>query len=70
MDFILTGLPATGAEFERLGVVSKAFPAAQVLEKAMETAARIASLSGPVVQLAKKAVLHGDRIFSSSKHRY
>ena len=60
MEFILTGTPATGAEFERLGVVNKIFPAAQVLARAMELAVKIASMSSPVAQLAKKAVLHGE----------
>jgi enoyl-CoA hydratase len=59
MDYILTGVPATGAEFERMGVVSRVFPAAETLDKAMEAAAKIASMSGPVAQLAKRAVLHG-----------
>lgn len=59
MEFVLTGDSASGAEFERLGVVSKAFPRSEVLPAATKLAERIASLSGPVVKTAKQAVLTG-----------
>jgi enoyl-CoA hydratase len=61
MEFILTGATASGAEFERLGLVSKVFPAADVVAKAVELAAKIASVSSPVAQLAKQAVLAAER---------
>ncbi|KAK7993324.1 ClpP/crotonase-like domain-containing protein [Apiospora arundinis] len=57
MEFILTGEPASGAEFERLGMVTRVFPKEKVLEEAMKLATKIASLSGPVAQIAKQAVL-------------
>ncbi|KAK7995811.1 hypothetical protein PG991_015278 [Apiospora marii] len=57
MEFILTGEPASGAEFERLGMVTRTFPKEQVLEESLKLATKIASLSGPVAQIAKQAVL-------------
>jgi len=57
MEFILTGEPATGMEFERLGLVNKTFARHEVLTQAKKLAEKIASMSGPVVRLAKQAVL-------------
>ncbi|KAH6682325.1 enoyl-CoA hydratase/isomerase [Plectosphaerella plurivora] len=57
MEFVLTGDPASGAEFERLGVVNKVFPRDQVVPAATALAERIALMSGPVIQVAKQAVL-------------
>ncbi|KAK2060134.1 enoyl-CoA hydratase/isomerase [Colletotrichum caudatum] len=57
MEFVLTGEPASGAEFERLGVVNKVFPRAEVVPAAMKLAERIALMSGPVTKTAKQAVL-------------
>ncbi|RBQ99399.1 hypothetical protein VDGD_02910 [Verticillium dahliae] len=57
MEFVLTGDSASGAEFERLGVVNKAFPRDQVISAATNLAERIALMSGPVIQVAKQAVL-------------
>jgi enoyl-CoA hydratase/carnithine racemase len=59
MEFVLTGEPASGAEFERLGVVTKVFPKADVLPAATALAEKIAKLSGPVIKTAKQAVLTG-----------
>lgn len=59
MEFVLTGEPASGAEFERLGVVTKVFPKADVLSSATALAEKIARLSGPVIKTAKQAVLTG-----------
>lgn len=56
---MLTGDSASGAEFERLGVVNKVFPRDQVVSAATSLAERIALMSGPVVQTAKQAVLTG-----------
>jgi enoyl-CoA hydratase len=61
MEFILTGETATGTEFERLGLISKVFPAAEVVPKAVELATKIASRSGPIAQLAKQAVLAAEK---------
>lgn len=60
MEFILTGNSASGAEFERLGVINKSFPQDQVLSSAMSLAERIAALSGPVTRTAKQAILTGE----------
>lgn len=58
MEFILTGNSATAEEFERLGLVTKVFPTDDVvLDEAIQLAARIAALSGPVVVAAKQAIL-------------
>ncbi|KAF9877410.1 enoyl-CoA hydratase/isomerase [Colletotrichum karsti] len=57
MEFVLTGDSASGAEFERLGVVNKVFPPAEVVPAALKLAERIAAMSGPVVKTAKQAVL-------------
>nr|XP_036577172.1 enoyl- hydratase [Colletotrichum truncatum]KAF6784084.1 enoyl- hydratase [Colletotrichum truncatum] len=57
MEFVLTGDSASGAEFERLGVVNKVFPRQEVVPAALKLAERIAVMSGPVVKTAKQAVL-------------
>ncbi|RKL50581.1 hypothetical protein BFJ72_g34 [Fusarium proliferatum] len=57
MEFVLTGEPASGAEFERLGVVTKVFPKPDVVQAATALAEKIARLSAPVIKTAKKAVL-------------
>lgn len=59
MEFILTGDSASGAEFERLGVVTKVFPKADVVQSATALAEKIAKLSAPVIKTAKQAVLTG-----------
>ncbi|KAJ4246044.1 hypothetical protein NW762_013789 [Fusarium torreyae] len=57
MEFIMTGDSASGTEFERLGLVSKVFPKPDVLPAATRLAEKIASLSAPVIRIAKQAVL-------------
>ncbi|GKT53957.1 enoyl-CoA hydratase [Colletotrichum tofieldiae] len=57
MEFVLTGEPASGAEFERLGVINKVFPRQEVVPAALKLAERIAVMSGPVIKTAKQAVL-------------
>lgn len=57
MEFILTGEPATGREFERLGLVNRTFARHEVLTEAKKLAEKIAAMSGPVARLAKQAVL-------------
>ncbi|KDN60881.1 putative enoyl-CoA hydratase/isomerase [Colletotrichum sublineola] len=57
MEFVLTGEPVSGAEFERLGVVNKVFPRSEVVPAALKLAERIALMSGPVIKTAKQAVL-------------
>ncbi|EOD50004.1 putative enoyl- hydratase isomerase protein [Neofusicoccum parvum UCRNP2] len=58
MELILTGASATAQDFERLGLVTRTFPADRVLDEALLLAARIASMSGAVTKLAKRAVLN------------
>lgn len=65
MEFVLTGEPASGAEFELLGVVTKVFPKPDVVQAATALAEKIARLSAPVIKTAKKAVLTGE--FGQSK---
>ena len=60
MEFVLTGEPASGAEFERLGLVTKVFPKSDVVQAATSLAEKIARLSAPVIETAKKAVLTGE----------
>lgn len=59
MEFVLTGDSASGAEFERLGVVTKVFPKSDVVQSATALAEKIAKLSAPVIRTAKQAVLTG-----------
>ncbi|KAF2435910.1 enoyl-CoA hydratase/isomerase [Tothia fuscella] len=61
MEFILTGETASGSEFERLGIVNKIFPPEEVITKAVELAEKIAKMSSPIAQLAKKAVLTAEQ---------
>ena len=59
MEMILTGEPATAAELEKYGVVTRALPAEEVLDAALKCARTIAAKSGPVIQIAKQAMLAG-----------
>jgi len=43
-------------EAERSGLVSRVVPAAELVEEAVKTAARIAAMSRPAAMLAKEAV--------------
>ncbi|KAF9159197.1 putative enoyl-CoA hydratase, mitochondrial [Actinomortierella ambigua] len=57
MEMCLTGSWNLNAdEAERGGLVSKVFPADQVVDEAVKTAEKIASLSQPVVQMCKDAI--------------
>ena len=56
MDMILTGRMMDAAEAERCNLVSRVFPADQLLPEALKIAARIADLSPVAVQFAKAAV--------------
>lgn len=56
MDMILTGRMMDAEEAERAGLVSRIVPAAGLVEEAMKTAAKIASMSRPSVIMAKEAV--------------
>ncbi len=56
MDLCLTGRMMDAAEAERAGLVARVVLAAQLLDEALNAAAKIASLSLPAVMLAKEAV--------------
>ena len=68
MEFVLQGATATASDFEHMGVVNKTFPADQVLDEALSVAAKIASLSSPVLKLAKRAVTNGRQTFMYLVH--
>jgi enoyl-CoA hydratase len=63
MDLILTGRMMDAVEAESSGLVSRIVPANRLLEEALTTAAKIASLSQPIVMMAKETV---NRAFETS----
>jgi enoyl-CoA hydratase len=56
MDMVLTARMMDAAEAERANLVSRVFPAAELLPEVLKIATRIAELSPVAVQLAKQAV--------------
>jgi len=56
MEMCLTGRMMDAIEAERCGLVSRVIPAAQLVDEAIKVATKIASLSRPVVLMAKEAV--------------
>ena len=56
MEMCLTGRMMDAEEAERSGLVSRIIPAANLIEEAIKTADRIASMSRPLVMMAKEAV--------------
>src|SRR5689334_16744165 len=56
MDMILTARMMDAAEAERANLVSRVFPADQLIPEALKIAARLAELSPVAVALAKQAV--------------
>jgi enoyl-CoA hydratase len=56
MDMVLTGRMMDAAEAERCGLVSRVFPATDLVEEAVKVAAVIAGMSQPVAAMAKEAV--------------
>lgn len=56
MEMVLTGRMMDAAEAERSGLVSRVVPVADLVEEAIKVADRIASMSRPLVYMAKEAV--------------
>ncbi len=56
MDMILTGRMMDAAEAERSGLVSRVFPAADLIPEALKIAAGVAALGAPSVFAAKESV--------------
>ena len=56
MDLCLTGRMMDAAEGERSGLVARVVPAANLMDEAMKVAETIASMSLPVVMIAKESV--------------
>lgn len=56
MEMVLTGNPITAQEAEKAGLVSRVVPPEQTLEVALKVANQIASLSKPIVAIAKESV--------------
>ena len=56
MDMCLTGRMMDATEAERSGLVSRVTPAADLIEEAIKTAAKIAEVSQPVAAITKETV--------------
>jgi enoyl-CoA hydratase len=56
MDLCLTGRMMDAAEAERAGLVSRIFPAADLLAEATKVAAQISEMSRPIAMMVKEAV--------------
>ena len=56
MDMILTGEPIDAAEARSFGLVTKVTTPDKTVEEALRMAAKIASLSKPVIAMAKECV--------------
>ena len=63
MDMCLTGRLMEAQEAFQCGLVSRVFPAGELLAKAIEIADKVASLSRPMTMMAKEAV---NRAFETS----
>ncbi|PFX17834.1 enoyl-CoA hydratase, mitochondrial-like [Stylophora pistillata] len=59
MEMILTGDPISADDAQKSGLVSKVFPADELVDEAIKTAAKMSSLSKIAVQIAKEAVNTG-----------
>lgn len=56
MDLVLTGREMTAQEADLAGLVSRVYPAADLLEQALAAAAQIANFSRPATRAAREAV--------------
>jgi len=59
LELVLTGEPVTAERALELGLVNRLVPEAQLEKTVKELIARITSHSGPVLTMAKKAILGG-----------
>ena len=59
LEIILTGEPVTAERALELGLVTRLVPEAQLEQTVGELVARIAAHSGPVLSMAKRAILGG-----------
>ncbi|XP_066027215.1 enoyl-CoA hydratase, mitochondrial-like [Pocillopora verrucosa] len=59
MEMVLTGDPISAEDAQKSGLVSKVFPAEELVDEAIKTAAKISSLSKIAVQIAKEAANTG-----------
>lgn len=57
MEMVLTGNAFSATEMVQAGLVSRVYPAADLLPAAVKLAEQIASLSLPLVKLCKQSVL-------------
>ena len=62
MEMVLTGRTMSAQEAESSGLVSRVVPAAELIEDALRTAEKIASMSRPAVFMAKEAVNRSQEI--------
>lgn len=56
MDMILTGRTMNAEEAKQMGLISRVVPAGTQIAEAMKIAAKLATLSRPILQIAKEAV--------------
>ncbi len=56
MEMCLTGRMMDAEEAERIGLVSRIVPAAELIDEAIATAQRIAEMSGPVTMAIKESI--------------
>ncbi len=66
MEMVLTGRIMNAEEADRVGLVSRVVPAADLLEEAIKTADKIANMSRPSVFMAKEAINQAYETFLSS----
>ncbi|XP_066027217.1 enoyl-CoA hydratase, mitochondrial-like [Pocillopora verrucosa] len=59
MEMVLTGDPISAEDAQKSGLVSEVFPAEELVNEAIKTAAKILSLSKTAAQIAKEAVNTG-----------
>jgi enoyl-CoA hydratase/carnithine racemase len=59
LEIILTGEPVTAERALELGLITRLVPEAQLEQTVEDLVARIAAHSGPVLSMAKRAILGG-----------